>query len=148
MTTISLADFRPSPDIILGQAQHRRLQQLALGGTGHTPDDADDLLYELKRAIVVPEFFMPPDVARVGSIVTYREALGEFRTVQLVWPNEADPAAGRISILDQVGIALLGLRPGLNITIGMRDPERRLLMVIDVVQPDGSDDDPEPPAAA
>lgn len=42
------------PPIMVGEADRHALVVLALGGIGHTADQADDLLYELGRAAVVP----------------------------------------------------------------------------------------------
>ncbi|RYE80087.1 MAG: nucleoside diphosphate kinase regulator [Hyphomicrobiales bacterium] len=145
MTTISLADFRPSPDIILGHAEHQLLLRLAMTAPGHGPDDSDDLLYELNRALVVPESFVPRDVVRIGSTVTYQIVPGDTRTVRIVLPGEEDQGADRLSVLDTTGVALIGLRPGQTITLGMRDADLRLLTVIGVTQPETQ---PEPPSAA
>jgi regulator of nucleoside diphosphate kinase len=134
MTTITLADFNLSPDIILSQGEHRALLLLALAGTGHTPDDSDDLLYELERAIVVADSFVPPDIVRMGSRVTYRTA-SDTRTVEIVYPAEADIAKGRISVLTPVGTALIGLRTGQSITWRTRDDRRQALTVVCVHQP-------------
>lgn len=146
MTTISLADFRPSPDIILSRAEHQLLLRLAMASPGHAADDSDDLLYELNRAIVVPESFVPRDAVRIGSVVSYRLVPGESRTVQIVLPAEADESAGKLSVLDTTGIALLGLRPGQTITMGIRDADLRLLTVVSVANADEAP--PEPPSAA
>ena len=76
MTTISLAEFNLSPEIVLGQEEHRTLLVLALAGRGHTADDADGLLYELERAKVVDDAALPADTVRMGSRVRYRAGGG------------------------------------------------------------------------
>ncbi len=43
------------------------------------------------------------------------ESTGATREVELVYPNEADPVTGRISVLAPVGCALLGLSVGQSI---------------------------------
>jgi regulator of nucleoside diphosphate kinase len=145
MTTLTLADFRPSPDIIVGKDEHRTLLVLAMAGTGHTAIDADELLYELERAMVVADGFVPPEVVRMGSSVTFQTG-DETRRVQLVYPKAADIAEGRISVLTPIGTALLGLRAGQSITWRTRDDRRQALTVLRVLPPET--DSPEPPAAA
>ena len=74
---------------------------------------ADALADLLMEARLVPHERMPWERIAMNSRVTYLdEARGEERTVTLAHPNEADTAAGRISVLSPVGRALLGRRPG------------------------------------
>jgi regulator of nucleoside diphosphate kinase len=150
MTTISLAEFNLSPEIVLGQEEHRTLLVLALAGRGHTADDADGLLYELERAKVVDDAALPADTVRMGSRVRYRAGGGAEREVVLVYPKDADIAAGKISVLTPVGTALLGLRTQQSITWLTRDGRKQMLTVLSVTPPeatDGEDDDPGPQAA-
>lgn len=71
---------------------------------------------ELERAIVVPSDRIPMDVVTMNSRLIYSdENTGTTREVELVYPGEADPVAGRISVLAPVGCALLGLRAGQSI---------------------------------
>jgi regulator of nucleoside diphosphate kinase len=149
MTTLTLAEFRPSPEIILTQDEHRTLLMLAMAGSGHSADDSDELLYELERAKVVSDRALPPDVVRMNSIVTYMTDNGT-RTVQLVYPKQADIARGKISVLTPIGTALIGLRTGQSISWRTRDDRRQTLTVTRVIQPAGGkpEPEPEPPAAA
>lgn len=146
MTTISLADFNLSPDIIVGHGDHRSLLGLAMAGRGHTTGDSDGLLYELERARVVEDDSVPPDVVRMGSAVRYMAGGGAERVVTLVYPKDADIQNGRISVLTPVGTALLGLRTGQSITWVTRDGRKQVLTVKSVTPP-AEDDDPGPVAA-
>jgi len=75
-----------------------------------------DLSDELDRAIVVPLERMPDDVVTMHSRCIYvDESTGTTREVELVYPEEADPAKGKISVLAPVGSALLGLAAGHSI---------------------------------
>lgn len=143
MTTISLADFNLSPQIVLGSADHRQLISLAMGGA----EDADGLLSELERAQVVPDSALPQDVVRMGSTVRFRTDGGAERSVQVVWPAEADIATGKISVLTPVGTALIGLRAAQSITWLTRDGRKQVLTVLGVTAPESDDDDPGPMAA-
>lgn len=147
MTTISLADFELSPDIVVGLADHRTLLVLAMAGRGHTAEDADGLLYELERARVVDDAAVPSDTVRMGATVRYRAGGGAEREVTLVYPKDADIAAGRISVLTPVGTALLGLRPQQSITWLTRDGRKQLMTVLSVTPPSLDGDDPGPMAA-
>lgn len=144
MTITALADFRLSPEIVLGKDEHTTLIQLAMAGTGHTADDADELLFELERASVVADGFVPPDVVRMGSTVTF-ELDRATRTVQLVYPKDADIAEGKVSVLTPIGTALIGLRTGQSMTWRTRANRRQALTVLKVIQEPG---EPQPPAAA
>lgn len=68
---------------------------------------------ELARASVVPAADVPADIVTMNSEVTcVDETGGREHRVVLVYPPDADPAAGRVSVLTPVGSALLGLAVG------------------------------------
>lgn len=147
MTTISLADWGQSPDIMIGENEHRRLAVAAMTDIGQTGERMDFLLYELDRARLVPDNMLPNDVVRIGSIVRYLSLGGAETTVKLVMPEDVSaPGAYRISVTSMDGAALLGLRPG-NV-MSWLDPEgtTRRIRVLRVANP-GNDDDPGPSAA-
>lgn len=146
----TLSDFNLTPEIIVGQEEHRRLTVLALAGTGHSAEVADSLLHELERASVLPDQYVPSDVVRMGSHVRFRTSEGDQREVELVFPIDADIGRQRISVLTPVGAALLGLRRGQSITWLTRDGRKQVLTVLAVRPPRAGvegDDDPGPAAA-
>lgn len=113
MTTLSLKDWSRSPDIVIGAREHRRLTTAALIDVEQDSEQVDFLLYELDRARIVEDALLPGDVIRTGSVVRYRLASGEERTVKLALPEAvAGRDAYRISVTSKHGAALLGLRPG------------------------------------
>jgi regulator of nucleoside diphosphate kinase len=128
-----------TPEITLGHADHRQLNILAMAGLDHNADQSDDLLNELDRARVVEDADVPSDIVRMGSSVEYRTDAGQTQTVTLVYPVDADIAAGRISIMTPVGTALIGLRQGQSITWRDRNGKRHMLTVLSVTPP--ADDD-------
>ena len=68
---------------------------------------------ELERAVVIPSDAVPASVVTMHSRVRYLdESTGDRREIQIVYPEQADPAEGRISVLAPVGAALLGLAVG------------------------------------
>ncbi len=148
MTTTTLQDFALSPDIVLSSEDHKKLTQLAYAGINVASTVADDLLYELDRASVVPPEQLPPDVVRMGSCVRYRTDEGEQREVTLVYPSEADIDLNRVSVMTPIGAALIGLRKGQSITWLTRDGRKQMLTALRVIQPQSEETEPEPPAAA
>lgn len=103
-------EHRPAqslPDIMIPASDYDRLVQLSTVTQPHVADYFDR---ELSRARVVPDEEFDPRRARVGSRITYREEpSGRARTVTLAWPQDADLAFGRISVLTSIGAALLGM---------------------------------------
>jgi regulator of nucleoside diphosphate kinase len=62
---------------------------------------------------VVPPQDIPRNVVTMNSKIVFEELqTREKRTVTVVYPEDADPVAGKISVLSPVGIALLGLAEG------------------------------------
>lgn len=114
MTTISLADWdQSSPEIVIGENERRRVTVAALTDVVHGSDHMDFLLYELDRARIVPDTQVPPDVVRLGSMVRYRVAPDQERTIKLVMPSEIElPGNYRLAVTSAHGAALLGLKAG------------------------------------
>ena len=72
-----------------------------------------DLAQELDRAIVLPADRIPGDLVTMNSRFSYLdENTGASRELELVYPDEAQPEAGKVSVLAPVGCAMLGLRAG------------------------------------
>ena len=123
------------PDIMLSAADHRQLNSLAMAGLERMPDLSDYLLSELERARIVDDAAIPADIVRMGSSVRYRTGADQEQQVTLVYPVDADIAAGRISVMTPVGTALIGLRVGQSITWRDRANKRHMLTVLGVNQP-------------
>lgn len=93
----------------------------------------DELADELDRAIVVQKEQVPEDVVTMNVRCVYLdERLGTQREIELVFPEEADPAAGKVSVLTPVGSALIGLRVGQDIAWDFPDGSVRRLKVTGV----------------
>ena len=73
------------------------------------------------------------------------QASGADRTVELVYPRDADISAGRMSILTPVGAGVIGLRTGQSILWPDRDGRERKLTIVKVQQKRKS---PQPDSAA
>ncbi len=83
-----------------------RLDRLRRQGVALRMDDL------LDTASVVPSREVPPDVVTMYSQVLVRDAQGSEQRLTLCYPDDAEPAAGFISVLSPVGLALLGLPVG------------------------------------
>ena len=94
------------------------------------------LLDEIDRAAICDRADIPPDVVTMGSSVTFLdEKSGAERTVRLVYPADADIAAGRVSILTPVGAGLIGLSVGQSINWPDRGGIEHRLTIVAVEQP-------------
>lgn len=125
---------RRKPNIVISQTDHSRLDRLASAAAERMPEASEELLSELDRARIVPDAALPAEVVQMGSTVEFKPDTGPARTVSLVFPEEADIAAGKVSILTPIGTALLGLRSGQSITWQARDGRRHELTIVTVRQ--------------
>jgi regulator of nucleoside diphosphate kinase len=94
----------------------RRLQQL-LEEASHTNfrgrEDLANLNAELARAEVVAPHEVPRTVITMNSTVALVDLeTGEEETYTLVFPEQADIVAGKISVLAPIGTAMLGYEVG------------------------------------
>ena len=76
------------------------------------PPLAQALLDVLDYADVVAPQAIAPDVVTMGSQVEFSLANGSRQTLSVVYPEEANADAARVSILSPIGAALLGARVG------------------------------------
>ncbi|WFE77222.1 nucleoside diphosphate kinase regulator [Roseinatronobacter sp. S2] len=122
-----------NPKIIIDADDLAHLEALAEGALVRNADLANRLLEELGRAKVLPAAEMPANVVKIGNMVTYRdESSGQERTVMLVYPEDADIAQGKVSIMTPIGVALLGLTEGSSFHWDTRAAQRRTLTVTSV----------------
>ena len=95
-------------------------------------DASDELTDLLMQARLVPAEKLPADRVAMNSTVTYvEEHAGAQRKVTLVYPREADPARGRISVLSPIGLALIGRRRGETLHALLPGPRRLEIRVLD-----------------
>jgi regulator of nucleoside diphosphate kinase len=98
-----------APERTLSELDHVRLSALARRSAGaHAPLEA-----VLEAATTLPPREVPPDVVTMHSRICLADASDGARSeITLVYPQEADPAAGRVSVLSPVGAALIGQQVG------------------------------------
>ncbi|CAO4181281.1 Nucleoside diphosphate kinase regulator [Methylorubrum populi] len=135
-TTRKAAGGSSLPKIKVTAEDRERLAGLASFAMDRMPDLAEYLASELDRARVVPAGKAVEGFVRMGSEVEFRdETTGKAQVVSLVYPDEADIAQGRISVLTPVGAALLGLSKGQSIAWCTRTGAAKRLTVLDVREP-------------
>lgn len=123
----------PRPRIVISARDHARLLSVAENAARNASEIADYLSEELTRAEVVSDADCSTHFAQMGSYVTYRDdTSGKTRTVQLVYPADANIDQQRISILTPIGAALIGLRPAQSIAWPSPDGGFGSLTVLDV----------------
>jgi regulator of nucleoside diphosphate kinase len=125
------AATRPAIHMIDSEAD--ALADLAIQVEERLPQVSRLLLDEIARATMHRADRIPADVVTMMSTVVFTdEASGAERTVQLVYPRDADISAGRISILTPIGAGLIGLREGQSILWPDRDGHERRLGIVKV----------------
>lgn len=104
------------PVLRISSADHQRLCLLvhtAMKSQPRLRDGLQALQSELLRADVMPPEIIPANVVVMGSTVEVADlGSGEVDTYTLVYPEQADPAAGKISILAPIGTAIIGFSAG------------------------------------
>lgn len=116
------------PPIILGATDAERLTALASKIQGSRPELAELLFSELERAEVRDDAEVPDTAVAMNSIVEFFDEAHDMpRSVQLVYPGEADISFDKISALTPMGAGLLGLSPGQSILWPDREGRERRL---------------------
>ncbi|HWJ70151.1 MAG TPA: nucleoside diphosphate kinase regulator [Sphingobium sp.] len=124
------------PPIHMIDTEADSLTSMAIGLEERLPEVSELLLDEISRATIHKAERMPADIVTMMSTVTFTdEASGAERSVQLVWPKDADISAGRISILTLIGAGLIGLREAQSINWPDRSGHERVLRITSVTQP-------------
>jgi len=108
----------------------QRLEELIEAATARSTRDSsniEQLEEELLKAEVVDPAGIPPDVVTMNSKVCLKDLdSGEELEYTLVFPPEANLAAGKISILAPVGTAMFGYRAGDRISWAVPGGTRKL----------------------
>jgi regulator of nucleoside diphosphate kinase len=119
------------PPIAIIRGDMEKLIRLADAADGRFAQTGDFLSREIDRAQVLEKG--RPDLVAMGSRVTFRDnTTDQTRTVTLVYPEDADVAQNRISVLTPIGAALIGLSTGQSIAWQTLEGQSRSLTVIAV----------------
>lgn len=98
-----------------------------------------DLEHEIERAIVVDPKQVARDVVTMNSRVVLHLDDKE-KEIALVYPEDANETAGKLSVLSEVGAAILGYREGGTLDWMVSDRTRRILIEKVVYQPESNGD--------
>ena len=103
-------------NIIITESDRRRLTSLLASDFAVAIQSKSylmDLQAELQRAEIVDSADVPDDVITMNSTVRLQDLdTGEVETYTLVYPNEANIANSKLSILAPIGTAILGNHVG------------------------------------
>ena len=126
--------------IVLTEADHERLEALLDSEFAQVISPIEyleDLRTELKAAEIVAPHRIPRSVVTMNSTVTLRDLeTNERETYTLVYPEQADIANDRLSVLAPVGTAILGQRVGDELTWRVPGGRRRFKVQRVLFQPE------------
>jgi regulator of nucleoside diphosphate kinase len=96
----------------------------------------------LDLARVVSPGKVPANVVTMNSRVSFTDVRsGETGTVTIVYPAEANPSEGRISVLSPVGAALLGEAEGREVELPLPHGQSRRIRIAGILyQPEAQGD--------
>ncbi|MGV3484827.1 MAG: GreA/GreB family elongation factor [Planctomycetaceae bacterium] len=128
-------DATKSRAVTISTVDYRRLHELLLVAkqfASPQPAFIRDLESELQRAHIVPPDQVPPYVVTMNTRVKLIHTdTGKVDFFTLVFPSEADLEAGKLSILSNLGVAILGYSVG--DTIEWEFPEGLKRVRIDMI---------------
>jgi regulator of nucleoside diphosphate kinase len=95
----------------------------------------------LDLARVVRTDAVPDTVVTMNSCVEFEDARsGTKEMISIVYPAEADPASGRVSVLSPVGSALIGASCGAEVELPLPHGATRRMRIVRVVyQPESEE---------
>lgn len=132
-----------SRKLIITRNDHRRLEDLLTSNFAQAIESRaylKDLELELHRAKIVDSRNVPDDVVTMNSTVRFRDVdTDEVETYTLVFPEQANIAANRLSILAPIGTAILGYRVGDVVRWQVPGGRRRLKIEAVLCQPERED---------
>ncbi len=127
------------------QHDMERLRALIASANGGRCDDRDrpylaTLAAELDRAVVVGPDEVPPDMVTMNSRARLRDGRRTW-VMTLVFPEDANPEEGAISVLAPLGAALLGCRVGQAVSFRVPGGAERTCDILSVLyQPEAAGD--------
>lgn len=131
------------PPIKVTEVDLQRLQRCFTASRGEIPESVlEPLEEELARAEVIEPQDAPPTLVTMNSRVVFENVHNRRRReITLVYPQDADPAQNRISVLSPVGAALLGLSVGQEIDWELPNGRSARFRIAEIVyQPEAAGD--------
>jgi len=104
--------------------------------------DYENLDLELERAKIISDDEVPPDLVTMNSRVKFFNIQeNKEMVVTIVYPDDANDDEGRVSILDPLGSALIGLLENREINWMFPDGKTKTLRILKVLyQPEANQD--------
>jgi len=123
------------PRVFVTPVDHKQIKRVLSTAYNQRQRTAPFLDSEMRRAVICEP--LPKHVVKPGSLVRYQLNWGPFSPVrELVYPNYfADPST-QISLLSEIGVALLGLRRGDTMQVFVPGEGFQILHVATVVDPE------------
>lgn len=127
-------------NLIITDSDRRRLEHLLVSEFAAAIDPKNylaDLTAELQRAEIVDSTDVPDDVITMDSTIRLRDLdSGEVETYTLVYPDRANIAESKLSILAPIGTAIIGYRVGDIVRWRVPSGRRRLRVDEVLYQPE------------
>jgi len=104
--------------------------------------DYENLELELERAKIISDDEVPPDLVTMNSRVKFFNIQeNKEMIVTIVYPDDANDNEGKVSILDPLGSALIGLLENREINWMFPDGKTKTLRILKVLyQPEANQD--------
>lgn len=125
--------------ICISKFDLERLTKLLDKKTSHDEYDRA-LLEELSRAEVFEPASIPLDVITMNSRVKFKDEHGDTLEYWLVFPEDANLADNKLSVLSPIGCSLIGYRIGNKVTIPTPKGRRELTITEISYQPERAGD--------
>jgi regulator of nucleoside diphosphate kinase len=129
-------------DLVISSYDKQRLLEL-LGRDADVAASASaaELRAEVERGAEVRPEDVPPDVVTMNTRVRVREVdTGAVRSYTIVFPSDANPPKGMLSIVDALAVALIGCRVGDVVTLHRGRRKQRLAIEEILYQPEAAGD--------
>jgi regulator of nucleoside diphosphate kinase len=136
--------FNMARQIIITEKDRVRLQEIVSDILLTEVDGVDHvraLDAEMQRAKVVPSGKVPSDVITMHSKVILSFDGGDDEEYTLVYPDEANLAENKLSVLSPVGTAILGYRAGDLVNLEVPEGIVTICVKSVVYQPEAAGDD-------
>jgi regulator of nucleoside diphosphate kinase len=126
--------------ICITKQDHARLGELLLVSANQRErSDLAELAAELGRATILEEKDIPSSLVTMNSKIVLKDLdTGEKMVFTLVYPDEANIEAGKISVISPIGTAVLGYAAGDEISWNVPAGKRRIKIVEVLFQPEAA----------
>ena len=139
---ICTGDTMKKRKICITKPDLARLEELLMtAGNRRERSDLDELAAEISRATVVEASQIPPSVVTMHSQVKLKDLDTQEQMIfTLVFPDEANIDAGKISVISPIGTAILGYAAGAEIAWQVPAGKRRIKIEEVLFQPEAAGD--------